>query len=125
MKKPAIIAVVIIFLLAAASVTAIIIYGQQRTERPLAVIKSGGETLYTIDLSQVSQPYRITVSDDSGGFNEIEVRQGEIGVISADCPDKTCVNMGFAESGSDRIICVPHRLEIYIENAGATDGVSR
>ena len=51
-------------------------------------------------------------SDD--GFNEIEIKDGQIRVVSADCPDQTCVNCGFISKDSfNKIIaCIPHRLII-------------
>ena len=125
MKKPFFIAVSIIILLAVASVLSVL-FMNKATVNPIAEIYSDGKLLYSIDLNSVSEPYEITVTDQTGGVNIIQVRKGEIGVIEADCPDKTCINMGFTGSSSLRIICVPHRLEIRITAGKARpDGVSR
>ena len=97
----------------------------RNTVNPVAEIYSNGKKLYTIDLTAVSEPYLITVADENSGTNIIEVRNGEIGVISADCPDKTCVHTGFAGSSTLRIICIPHKLEIrIIDGKTNIDGVS-
>ena len=84
-------------------------------------------TLYqTIDLTTVTEPYTITVSAPEGGFNTIQVRPGAIGICDADCPDRLCVKMGYADSSLLPIICLPHSLVIeVVEKEGVTiDGVS-
>lgn len=84
-------------------------------------------TLYqTIDLTTVTEPYTITVSAPGGGFNTIQVRPGAIGICDADCPDRLCVKMGYADSSLLPIICLPHSLVIeVVEKEGVkVDGVS-
>ncbi len=58
------------------------------------------------------------------GFNVISIKDGKIGVIDADCPDRTCVNMGFTDNSAYPVICMPHRLEIVIMNSSYLDGVT-
>ena len=36
-----------------------------------------------------------SVTGSDGGKNQVEVRPGSIGIVSADCPDKLCVRQGF------------------------------
>ena len=80
-------------------------------------IISGGEVLYTIDLSNT--PDRIIRVEQGGGCNVIEITGGKIHVSEADCPDKTCVNMGFLQGGAP-IVCLPNRLVIrYVQGAEA------
>lgn len=125
MKKTLFISVSIIVVLAVASVCAILFMNKE-TVKPVAEIYSEGELIYSIDLNNVGEPYQITVTDLNDGENIIEVRKGEIGVVHADCPDKTCINMGFTGSSSLRIICIPHKLEIkIIDGQTHLDGVSR
>lgn len=87
-----------------------------------AYIYQDDKLLYTIDLNAVQQPYTIEISCGNG-TNTVQVRQGEIGVVSADCPDKTCVKTGFIGDGAMPVICVPHGLMIVVrdENGGAVD----
>ena len=58
------------------------------------------------------------------GYNTILIKDGKIGVVEADCPDKTCVNMGFTDNHTHPIICIPHRLEIIITDLSELDGVT-
>ena len=79
-----------------------------------ADIFQNGELLQSISLDSVEEPYTFTVTGDNDCRNEIEVRPGSIGIISADCPDKLCVHQGFIHSSLLPITCLPNHLVIQI-----------
>lgn len=58
------------------------------------------------------------------GYNKVSINNGKIGVTEADCPDKTCINMGFTDNSACPVICMPHRLEIVIIDSWDVDGVT-
>lgn len=92
----------------------LILLPQKRATGYTADIYQSGELLTSIDLSAVSQPYTFTVTGENGCRNEIEVRPDEIGIISADCPDKLCVHQGFISDSRLPITCLPNRLVIQL-----------
>lgn len=84
-------------------------------------IISGGKVLYTLDLSHTADK---TIRVEQGGsYNIIEITDGKIHVSEADCPDKTCVHMGFLRGGAP-IVCLPNRLVIRYVQGGAVDAVA-
>lgn len=87
----------------------------------IADIYQNGKLIQSIPLNHVQEPYLITLTDTDGGTNTIEVRQGAIGIIAADCPDKICVNQGFIINSLTPITCLPHRLVIEIRGSSTTD----
>lgn len=87
----------------------------------IADIYQNGKLIQSIPLNHVQEPYIITLTDTDGGTNTIEVRQGAIGIIAADCPDKICVNQGFIVNSLTPITCLPHRLVIEIRGSSTTD----
>ncbi len=87
----------------------------EKQDSRIAKVYVGDELLYEIDLQSVNEPYTITVTGENGKENVIEVRQGEIGVISASCPDKLCVECGFSGSRLLPIICLPNDVMICVE----------
>lgn len=114
-------------LFAAGIIGSILIYTHQSGAK-IAYIYQNGECIQTIDLNQVSESYTFTVEGADGAYNEIEVRPGEIAVISASCPDKVCVHAGFIQNDLLPISCIPNRLVIHIGNGnssatGNTDGL--
>lgn len=86
-----------------------------------AVISQNGEVIRQIDLSDSQESYTFTVETADGGHNTIQVENGEIGVIEANCPDKVCQKMGMTSSTVYPISCLPHKLLIEIESTDASD----
>ncbi len=82
-----------------------------------ADIYQNGELVKSLPLENDTENYTITIYTADGGSNVIEVRGREIGIISADCPDKLCVRQGFRHDSLLPIICLPHRLVIQIRAA--------
>ncbi len=55
----------------------------------------------------------------------IRAYNGEIQVISSDCPDKVCVNAGAVSKNGSVIACVPNRIVIAVKKDGDhIDGVT-
>ena len=48
--------------------------------------------------------------------NIIQIKDKQISIIEADCPDKTCVNMGILKSAFTPIVCLPNHLVIQYVN---------
>ena len=80
-------------------------------------ILQDGKILYTLDLTQAEdQTFTVTYG---GRSNEIEIRDHQIRVKAADCPDQICVHMDWLEAAP--IVCLPNRLSIqYADGEGAS-----
>ena len=80
-------------------------------------ILQDGKILYTLDLVQAEdQTFTVTYG---GRTNEIEIRDHQIRVKAADCPDQICVHMDWLEDAP--IVCLPNRLSIqYADGEGAS-----
>lgn len=87
-------------------------------------IVSDGEVLYTIDLA-AAEDATLTI-ESSGHYNIVEIKDRQIRVKDADCPDKTCVRMGWLSSSSMPIVCLPHKLVIeFTDDTGGVDAMTR
>ena len=89
-----------------------------------ADIYQNGQLLQSIDLNQVTENYTFTVTGENNCYNEIEVRPGSIGILSASCPDKLCVHQGFIDSTLLPITCLPNRLVIQLRSRDTSDTVA-
>lgn len=87
-----------------------------------AVIAQKGEVLYEIDLEAVAAPYTIEIEGDCR--NTVEVEQGRIRVVRADCPDGVCVDTGWITDGTKPIVCLPNQLVIEIKEDGTTADIA-
>ncbi|MBE6888965.1 MAG: NusG domain II-containing protein [Ruminococcaceae bacterium] len=113
MNKRYIIAVAALTFICIAGIAAFIIMKNIGAADPIAEIYVDGKLFRTATLSQDCE---FTISTEHG-TNTIKVENGAIAVVSADCPDKVCVNTGAISSGIVPIICLPHRLEIRVISA--------
>ena len=75
-----------------------------------AIIEVDGSEYTRVDLSQ-DTVFTITTP---AGTNTIQVKNHEISVDSADCPDKICVNHAAIHRLGENIVCLPHKLVITI-----------
>ena len=76
-----------------------------------AKIYVDGELVRTVDLG-ASDAFDL---ETKYGVNRIRVEDGRICVEEADCPDRTCVKMGWRSDDVVPIACLPHHLVIRIE----------
>jgi len=62
-----------------------------------------------------------------GGKMQIEVSKGRIRVLDLDCPQRTCVKMGWIQSKGQTIVCMPNHVLIEIKSGGSQslDAISR
>ena len=87
----------------------------------LVCVMQDGRLLRTVELSEEGS---FTVTGPAGE-NRITVKNGEIFVESADCPDQVCVRHGALKKGGEPIVCLPNRLVIEWRDAQTeVDGVS-
>lgn len=49
------------------------------------------------------------------GYNLIEIGDGKVRVIDADCPDRLDVKQGYISNPGEVIVCLPNRLVIEIK----------
>ncbi len=115
-KRPTTAAVIIgalLLLLFTASLLTLL-FPQSRTDGFTADVFQNGELIESIPLDKVREPYTFTVTGEGGCTNEIEVRPGSIGIISADCPDRLCVHQGFISDSRLPVTCLPNRVVILL-----------
>ena len=80
-----------------------------------AGMEEDAEYLFYIDGDEgIVIPY--TGAVDRSGYNLIRVQGGSVCVLSADCPDKTCIYLG--EHTWGEIVCLAHEMTIVIEGGG-------
>ena len=91
----------------------------QRPATDLVEIIQDGEVLYRLDLTQTED--QVIAVEYEGRVNTIEIKDHQIHMLEAQCPDHTCVNMGWLDSAAP-IVCLPNRLVIqFVENNDALD----
>lgn len=80
--------------------------------------------LYTFDLASAEdQMFEI---EYEGRINTVQIENGRIRMLEAECPDQTCVHMGWLDSGAMPIVCLPNHLSIeFADSENDVDAVIR
>ena len=77
-----------------------------------AVVKSDGKVIDTLSLYKNGTfTYK-----NNNGYNIVEVTDGKVRVIEADCPNQDCVNKGYIKRNNESVICLPHKFEVTIKS---------
>lgn len=87
---------------------------QNKNEGRTVMISQNGKELYRIDLDREKD--RTIEVEYEGRKNVIEIKDGRIHMMSADCPDHICIETGWLTDGKP-IVCLPNRLVIEFENS--------
>ena len=78
-----------------------------------AVISVNSEIIEKIDL-KTHENNTFSIENIKGVV--FEVNNGKIRIIESDCPDKICVKTDFINSKSEKIVCLPKKLIVEIED---------
>jgi len=106
--------VILFALLAALCAGAGILLSRGNAARTASIYQNG-VLLQTVPLNRDGQ---FTIPSPDGGSNTVTVRNGQIRVEQATCPDKLCVNQGWSDSQNKPIVCLPNGLVIQPEGGG-------
>ena len=92
--------------------------GREPGSRALIVTREGE---WEVSLSQ-----NRTIRMETGeGYNLVEIMDGGIRVLEADCRDQLCVHQGEARDAGQTIVCLPHELVIRVQGpAGDVDTIA-
>lgn len=52
--------------------------------------------------------------------NILEIKNGKVSMIKADCPDKICVNHAAISKKGETIVCLPHKVVIEVVDQDGT-----
>lgn len=93
----------------------------QRPDTSMVEILRDGEVLYRLDLEQEED--QILEIEYEGRTNTVEIKDHQIRMAEAECPDNTCVHMGWLDSAAP-IVCLPNHLVIqFVSSQDDVDAV--
>ena len=116
---------VILGVLLLAAVIGLVFVRSQRETGAAVQVLQGGEVTDTLPLDRnVTRRYE----SGNGGSNIVEIKDGQVSVTEASCPDKVCVNHGPTDQTADPIVCLPNKLVVRVlapgDDPNQLDGVS-
>lgn len=84
----------------------------KKTDNQLVTVIQDGKEIYRFNLAETEDQEITVTSPDGDSFNVIAIKNGEISISDAGCPDKTCVKTGTLSSEHLPIVCLPNKLII-------------
>ena len=109
---------ILVICLMVASFTPFLLLGGEHGTSRQAQLRVKSQVIKTFDLTK-DQTY--TYQDADGDINKIEVRDGRIAIVYANCGDQICVRKGFINQTGQTIVCLPHKLVIEVMPSGNDD----
>lgn len=97
------------------------VYLMLRPAGETVIISQDSKELYRLDITREHD--RTIEVEYEGRKNIIEIKDGEVYMSHADCPDHICIETGKLRPDTP-IVCLPNRLVIEYENSGL-DGTAR
>ncbi len=96
---------------------------QEHDAEEIVIIYKDGAQFYSGPLGQDN---RITVEDADGHVNVIEIKDGKVYMLEANCPDQICVHTRPAERDGQSIVCLPNKVAVEVKSTkkNEIDGVS-
>lgn len=110
MKKHKFDIIIVISLIFAAAVSWIIINNIYQSKGNYIEIIVNEKVKDTLPLDKDTE-YRITEKDF---LNVIKIKDGQVYMEEADCPDKLCVKQGKISKNGQAIICLPHKVVVRV-----------
>ncbi len=93
-----------------AAVTSLVLWLIPKPAGDTVTIAVDGEFYRSVPLSENTE----ILVDNGYGKNTVIVKNGEVYVTDADCPDKLCEKESISKSG-ESIVCLPNRLSVTVE----------
>jgi hypothetical protein len=88
-----------------------------------ATITAEGKVLRTIDLDPAARKI-IQISGRLGAAT-VEVADGKIRMLEANCPEQTCVKQSWIQTPGSTIVCLPGEIIIHVDGPATVDAVTR
>ena len=72
-------------------------------------------------VQEVSLQQNTTLTIPGEYKNVVQIQDGKVGIIEANCPGNDCVHTGPVSTPGASIVCLPNRVEIRIVGSGGVD----
>lgn len=108
LKKADIVLGIAILILGISGAAYSLLYGQGGAK---AVVKVDGKEYGTYSLSED----KIIKIEEKGHLNVIQIKDGNVAMISSSCKNQLCVNTGRISKTSQAVVCLPNRVMIEIK----------
>jgi len=106
--------IIILIVLAVLVIFAVIFYSNRKTGNIVVINHNGKET----GLYPLSEDREIRIKDKIGKVtNVVCIKDGQVYMKKADCPDQICVHQGRKSKDGESITCLPNKVVVEVRGA--------
>lgn len=69
------------------------------------------------------QENQIVHVENTNGINIVEIKDGKVHILEADCKDHYCMKQGYLPGTRTSLICLPHRLVVKVKRKSEDMGL--
>lgn len=104
--------IIILIVLALLVIFAVIFYSNRKTGNIVVINHNGKET----GLYPLSEDREIRIKDKNGKVtNVVCIKDGQVYMKEADCPDQICVKQGRKSKDGESITCLPNKVVVEVK----------
>ncbi|MBN2883228.1 MAG: NusG domain II-containing protein [Clostridia bacterium] len=116
-----IILIIMLIVLPLAALSLNLAFGEKPGSDSLVVITVMGELYDKVPLNQDT----VIEIETELGINRIEIKDEQVWMSYADCPDQLCVNHKAVSLTGGQIVCLPNQVVVSVESSiGSLDSIS-
>lgn len=88
--------------------------------------KEGSRLIVYVDGNEyasypLNEDLEYTVRQENGTYNTFIIKNGEVDMVAASCPDKLCVKDRSIHYSNETIVCLPNNVVLQIVNGDESD----
>ncbi|MFV0466179.1 MAG: NusG domain II-containing protein [Lachnospiraceae bacterium] len=106
----------LVILIAALLVSAVLYFVKSEGEEVLITVN--GQEYDTLSLNTDTE---LTIELGNGAYNTLSIKDGEVEMTDANCPDKLCVKHDPIHYNNESVVCLPHKVVVEIINGEESD----
>lgn len=104
--------IIILIVLALLVIFAVIFYSNRKTGNIVVINHNGKET----GLYPLTEDREIRIKDKNGKVtNVVCIKDGQVYMKKADCPDQICVKQGRKSKDGESITCLPNKVVVEVK----------
>lgn len=111
MKKADFIIIAVVAVVA--GILVFVLYGLNNDSGAYVEIEADGKVIETLSLDEDAVR---EIETDNGGRNVLVIKDGEVEMSEANCPDGICTNHSKIHRNGESIICLPHKVVVSVVN---------
>lgn len=108
----------IFYIVLTVAMTGYVVKDKMEAKAGAIVVYSNGQEVKRISWPAENQTFEV---ENELGHITVDVKDGKVSVVDADCKDLVCVHTKSIDQGGEMIVCLPHKMYVEIKKTEKDD----